>query len=183
MKFLVAHNRPRMDGFKRWLLAPGMRFQARVTWWGGEGPRPAPHEGLDLCRFEVAGGLTKNLDRHTRIPAAFAGEVAKIERDFLGQSIFMNHALLAEDGRRLLSAFGHTIPRESLQVRAEVAAGEVIAVLAGYSGKTPGLEAHLHLTFAWVPVDLKPVRLSWKTLGQDPEITLIDPLPLVSGNP
>ena len=180
MQFMVAHNRPRMDGFKRWLFQPGMLFQAEVTWWGDQARRPAPHEGLDLHRFEVTGGVTKALDQHTLIPGAFAGQVVKIERDFLGQSIFMTHAIFADGDRRLLSAFGHTVPRESLQAGAEVAAGEIIATLAGSSGKTKALAPHLHLTFAWVPKDVSPAQLTWKNLGKDPRITLIDPLTVIS---
>jgi hypothetical protein len=180
MQFLVAHNRPRMDGFQRWLFQPGMLFQAEVTWWGDQGRRPAPHEGLDLCCFEDAGGNEKTLDQHTQIPAAFAGQVVKIERDFLGQSIYMSHAIFADGGRRLLSAFGHTVPRESLQVGSQVAAGEIIAALSGFPRKKTALVPHLHLSFAWVPVDLSPAQLTWKNLGNDPEITLMDPLTVIS---
>jgi len=182
MQFLVAHNRPWMDGFKHWVFQPGMLFQAEVTWWGDQGCRPAPHEGVDLGRFEVAGGLTKALDQHTRIPTAFAGQVIKIAPDFLGQSIFMTHAIFSDGGRRLVSAFGHTVPRESLQVGSQVAAGEIIATLAGSSGKTTRLSPHLHLSFAWVPKDVSPAQLTWKNLGQDPGITLIDPLTVISAS-
>ncbi len=180
MEFMVEHNRPRMDGFKRWVFHPGMLFKAQEKWWGDQGPRYTPHEGLDLYRFEEAGGLTKTVDQHTKIPAAFAGRIVKIDQDFLGRSIYMNHAIFTAGGRQLVSAFGHTVPRESLETGRLVAAGEVIATVSRGPGQKTALAPHLHLTFAWVPVHLEPDRLDWKNLAADPGITLIDPLTVIS---
>jgi hypothetical protein len=176
MEFMLAHNRPRMDGFQGWVFHPGMLFQAQEKWWGDHGPRTVPHEGLDLYSFEVSGGQVKTVDHETRIPAAFAGQVVKIERDFLGESIYISHALYADDGRQLLSAVGHTIPRDGLKPGQQVAAGEIIAAVAGVPGQKSNLPPHLHLTFAWVPEDFRLEQLTWKNLGHDPGIRLIDPL-------
>jgi hypothetical protein len=179
MEFMVERNRPRMDGFIHWVFLPGMRFQAAEKWWGDRGRRAAPHEGLDLYSFEDATGRLKNVDRHTQIPAAFAGHLVKIHRDFLGKSIYMRHGMFAADGRWLLSAFGHTIPRDSLQIGHYVDAGEIIGAVSGVAAKPTDLPPHLHLTFAWVPADFSPAQLTWKNLGADPGITLIDPLPVI----
>jgi murein DD-endopeptidase MepM/ murein hydrolase activator NlpD len=181
MEFMVAHNRPRMDGFKRWVFHPGMLFNSSGKWWGDQGARYTRHEGLDLYRFEDAGGITKTVDQHTKIPAAFAGDIVKIDRDFLGRSIYMSHAIFTAAGRRLISVYGHTIPRESLKSGQKVAAGEIIALISGFPGKKTALAPHLHLTFAWVPVHLALNQLDWKNLADDPGITLIDPLTVISG--
>ena len=111
MEFMLEHNRPRMDGFKGWVFHPGMRFQALEKWWGDQGRRAVPHEGLDLYSFEAAGGRVKTVDQQTQIPAAFAGQVVKIDRDFLGKSIYISHAIYTAGGRQLLSAVGHTVPQ------------------------------------------------------------------------
>jgi hypothetical protein len=179
MEFLVVHNRPRMDGFQRWVLQPGMRFQALEKWWGDGGRRAAAHEGLDLYSFADASGGIKTVDRRTKIPAAFTGHIVKIEPDFLGQSIFMLHEVYQADGRRLLSALGHTVPTASLKIGQYVQAGEVVGTIAAVPGPQPTLPPHLHLTFAWAPVDIKPEHLTWKNLGHDPGITLIDPLAVI----
>ena len=72
--YLVELNRPYLDGWQKWLWEPGMLFQAPETWWGDPKPRPAPHEGLDLCCFIDDQGNIKNLAaNHIKIPAAFAG--------------------------------------------------------------------------------------------------------------
>jgi murein DD-endopeptidase MepM/ murein hydrolase activator NlpD len=179
MEFMLEHNRPRMDGFKGWVFHPGMLFQAQEKWWGDQGPRAVPHEGLDLYSFDFDGGRVKTLDRQTQIPAAFAGQVVKIDRDFLGKSIYISHAMYTDDGRQLLSAVGHTVPRDGLQTGQQVTAGEIIAAVSGFSGQKSNLPPHLHLTFAWVPVDVRVEQLTWKNLGHDPGIRLIDPLPVI----
>jgi murein DD-endopeptidase MepM/ murein hydrolase activator NlpD len=182
MEFMLAHNRPRMEGFKRWVFQPGMRFQAREKWWGDYGPRAVPHEGIDLYSFETTGGRVANVDQRTQIPAAFAGQVVKIAPDFLGQSIFISHGIYADAGRHLLSAVGHTVPREGLSPGQAVAAGEIIGAVAGVGGKKASLPPHLHLTFAWVPKNFRLEQLTWDNLGHDPGIRLIDPLALISSS-
>ena len=180
MEFMVEHNRPRMDGFKRWVFHPGMLFNSPEKWWGDQGTRYTRHEGLDLYRFEDARGKVKTVEQHTRIPAAFAGDVVKIDRDFLGKSIYMSHAIFTAAGRRLISVYGHTIPRESIESGQKVAAGEIIARISGFPDKKTTLVPHLHLTFAWVPVHAALNQLEWKNLADDPGITLIDPLKVIS---
>ena len=180
MEFMVEHNRLQMAGFKRWVFQPGMLFQASGKWWGDQGHRPAPHEGLDLHSFADAGGRVITVDQNTQIPAAFAGHIVKIDQDFLGRSIYMSHAIFTAGGRQLLSAFGHTVPRESLKTGHYVAEGEIIAAISGFPGKKTALVPHLHLTFAWVPVHLALNQLDWKNLADDPGITLIDPLTVIS---
>ena len=180
MEFMLEHNRPRMDGFKSWVFHPGMRFQALQKWWRDQGLRAVPHEGLDLYSFETDGGGVKTVDHQTQIPAAFAGQVVKIDQDFLGKSIYIRHAIYTAGGRQLLSALGHTIPRDGLKTGQQVAAGEIIAAVSGVPGKKTNLPPHVHLTFAWVPVDFRLEQLTWKNLGQDPGIRLIDPLAVVS---
>ena len=83
-QYLVAINRPHLDNFKQWIFLPGMLFNSGEKWWGDQGRRATPHEGLDLCSFAEIDGNIKNLDPHTKIPAAFAGEIVKIDPDFLG---------------------------------------------------------------------------------------------------
>ena len=179
MEFMLEHNRPRMDGFKCWVFHPGMLFLALEKWWGDQGLRAVPHEGLDLYSFETDGGGVKTVDQQTQVPAAFAGQVVKIDRDFLGKSIYISHAMYTEDGYQLLSAVGHTIPKEGLKLGQLVAAGEIIATVSGISGQKSNLPSHLHLTFAWVPEDFRLEQLTWKNLGHDPGIRLFDPLPVI----
>ncbi|MCX5893891.1 MAG: peptidoglycan DD-metalloendopeptidase family protein [Deltaproteobacteria bacterium] len=174
--YLRGCNGVALAGFKSWLFQPGMAFKAAETWWGEKQPRSSPHEGIDLCCFEATGGLIHRVDQQLQVPAAFAGEILKIDRDFLGKSIFLAHEIRAADGRRLCTAYGHTRPLAALKVGARVAAGEIIAAIAAAPGKKTGVPPHLHLTLAWIPASIAPERLAWQNLGRDPAITLIDPL-------
>lgn len=173
---LIVNNRPHLDKFKHWIFLPGMLFNSLDKWWGDQGRRATPHEGLDLCSFEEVNGSIKNLGPHTKIPAAFAGEIVKIAPDFLGKSIYIGHALFDGRGRQLYSAYGHTVPRDSLQIGSTVAEGETIAVISNLSGKKMSILPHVHITFAWVPVPVDNHDLNWDNLGRNPDMTLIDPL-------
>ncbi|MHB9074776.1 MAG: hypothetical protein ACYC6G_14765 [Desulfobaccales bacterium] len=153
-----------------------MLFNSLDKWWGDQGRRATPHEGLDLCSFAEVNGSIKNLGAHTKIPAAFAGEIVKIAPDFLGKSIYISHALFDDRGRQLYSAYGHTIPRDFLQLGSSVAEGETIAVISDLSGKKLSILPHVHITFAWIPAPVDNRVLSWDNLGRNPDMTLIDPL-------
>ena len=135
--YLLASNRPHMAGFKRWLFQPGMLFNSQETWWGEKKPRATPHEGLDLCCFEDLTGQIKQLDKNIKIPATFAGKIVKIDRDFLGKSIYLSHEIFAEDGRQLYTAYGHTEPLAAMQAGKVVEAGEIIAAVSAGPGKSP----------------------------------------------
>jgi hypothetical protein len=168
-------NRPRPDGFKQWLFHPGMLFRAREQWWGQELPRPTPHEGLDLCRYEDSDGKRRQVDQTMVIPAPFPGMVVKISRDFLGQSIFLAHSEDTADGLRLYTAFGHTRPVEGLAEGQAVAEADIIASVSRPARKT-SVPPHLHLTLAWIPGNVGYDQLTWEFLGKSPEVHLLDPL-------
>jgi hypothetical protein len=173
---LMANNRPQLDNFKQWIFQPGMLFNSLEKWWGDQGRRASPHEGLDLCVFEDINGKKKTLNRHTKIPAAFAGEIVKIEPDFLGKSIFISHGIFDDRGRQLFSAYGHTAPRASLKIGSNVAEGENIAEILALADKKLEILPHVHITFVWIPVPIADHDLNWDNLGKNPIIKLIDPL-------
>jgi hypothetical protein len=175
-ELLLAVNRPRLDGFTQWLFHPGMLFRARKQWWGHERPRPARHEGLDLCWYEDVDGRRRQVDQTTVIPAPFPGTVVKISRDFLGQSIFLAHDMELNGGRRLYTAFGHTSPVAGLAERQAVAEGEIIASVSNPANRKTAVPPHLHLTLAWIPGAAAYEQLAWDYLSAAPDITLLDPL-------
>jgi len=174
--YMLESNRAEMKGFKKWLFQPGMLFNSRETWWGEKKPRRTPHEGLDLCFFEDAAGRIKKVDGKINIPATFAGEIVKISRDFLGKSIYLSHEIFSQGRRQLYTIYGHTKPFASLKVGDKVAKGEIFATIAAQPKKSFDILPHLHLTFAWIPLQIHPDRLNWLNLGRDGAITLIDPL-------
>ena len=98
---LLECNGLREAGFHRWAFHPGMLFGAREKWWGDRGARPTPHEGIDLCLYTNEPGHLLELGESTRIPVMLDGEVTKIEKDYLGQSVYVSHGIDDGHGRRL----------------------------------------------------------------------------------
>ncbi len=163
-------------GFDRWAFHAGMLFRAREKWWGDRGRRPRPHEGIDLVLYTNEPGHLRELDESTRIPVMFDGEVIKIEKDYLGQSVYVGHGIDDGHGRRLWTMYGHTTPLEHVRPGTRVRQGEIIASFTEKRKKTTGPRPHLHLTMAWVSPERALRELSWETL-HDPEIAiLLDPL-------
>ena len=173
---LLKLNGLRNAGFDRWTFHPGMLFRATEKWWGDGGARPSPHEGIDLCLYTNEPGHLLKLDESTRIPVMFDGEVTKIEKDYLGQSVYVSHAIDDGHGRRLWTMYGHMRPSDHIKPGERVRQGDIIASLTEKRGKTTGPRPHLHLTMAWVSPERALRELNWETL-HDPEIaTLLDPL-------
>jgi hypothetical protein len=173
---LLTVNPVRLRGFKHWLFHPGMLFQSRQQWWGPGKPRSSPHEGLDLCWFADVAGHRHTLDQTVGVPVPFPGRIARISRDFLGQSIFVAHDLEPTPGRRLYTAFGHTTPRSGLAVAQTVLQDDIIATVSAATDRKTAVPPHLHLTLALIPDSVPADRLTWDHLGADPAITLLDPL-------
>lgn len=173
---LLTANRPFLGSFKHWLFHPGMLFQSPRQWWGPEKPRSSPHEGLDLCWFADVAANRHTLDQTIRVPVPFPGRIARISRDFLGQSIFVAHALEPTPGRRLYTAFGHTTPRSGLAVAQTVQEGDIIATVSAATDRKTTVPPHLHLTLALIPDSVPADHLTWDNLGTNSAITLLDPL-------
>ena len=112
---LLECNGLREAGFDQWAFSPGMLFKAPGKWWGDRGTRARPHEGIDLCLYTDETGRPFALDESTRIPVMFDGEIIKIEEDFLGQSVYVAHAIDDGHGRRLWTIYGHTRPADHIQ--------------------------------------------------------------------
>jgi hypothetical protein len=179
---LLKNNQPALAEFNQWLFQPGMRFNSLEQWWGAKKKRARAHEGLDLSGFIDARGQIRRLDQHIRIPATFAGAIVKIDRDFLGKSIYLGHEIFAADGRQLYTAYGHTDPLDWVKVGAAVREGDLLATIAAIPDQRLKILPHLHLTFAFIPVPFPLDQLNWDNLGRDRTITLVDPLPILSND-
>ena len=157
--------------FARWRLLPGMPFKAKEKWWAG-GNRGRGHNGLDLRFYETAGGEVKTLSGETKIPLIHTARIIKIIPDFIGHSIFAEHASPA-GGKRLFTIYGHVAPEEGIEDR-QLEGGCVIGRLAPSKGSVP---THLHISIALVPADKKiPLEaLNWETLDETEGVLFFDP--------
>ncbi len=176
LEYLLANNQPYMAGFKKWIFQSGMLFNSSEQWWGEKKPRPTPHEGIDLCCFEDATGTIREVNGGIKIPAAFAGQIRKIENDYLGKSIFISHDIFDEKKGQLYTIYGHTNPGAALKAPRSVAEGEIIGVIADSPGRKTSLLPHLHITVAWISPQVPIELVTWQNIAGDDRITLLDPL-------
>ena len=169
---LVKLNRLDRQGFRRWVLQPGMEFATRNKWWEDTGQRPAPHEGLDFCCFADRRGRLVNLNEKTLVPAMYDGTVVRMIKDFLGESILVQHGHY-DRGKSLYSIYAHTVPLETLQAGSRVKAGEPLATICATGKKL--MRPHLHLSVAWADESAADA-LEWQNINDTDHIVLCNPL-------
>jgi murein DD-endopeptidase MepM/ murein hydrolase activator NlpD len=168
-------------GFSGWCFRPGMLFDSHRKWWGDEGMRITPHEGCDICLYRNGRGEVLRLDEKGKIPAMYDGTVMAMIHDFLGKSIYMEHAFSDDSHNRFCTFYGHLDPNAGLQVGSVVEEGEIIATLAGSAKSKAGIFPHLHISAAWVPETIPLDQLDWGIIGERKALTLVDPLLLIGG--
>jgi murein DD-endopeptidase MepM/ murein hydrolase activator NlpD len=175
---LVLCNSVLGQEFAAWVFSPGMLFGARRKWWGDEGDRETPHEGLDLCFYRTHKGTILALAPGALIPSAFDGLVVKVSVDFLGKSLFIRHDGITAGRESLMTIFGHTAPVEGLEVGSRLTGGQVIGSVAE---PKPGqrVPPHLHVSTAWVSNAITDSELDWDKIAGSEHLRLIDPLTML----
>ena len=180
---LLECNELRKAGFRRWAFHPGMLFGAREKWWGDRGPRPTPHEGIDLCLYTNERGHLLELDPSIRIPVMFDGVVRAVFTDYLGRAIVVEHDIFVDGSpaqSRLLTVYAHTDPLKSVKPGARLNQGEVIANIAGTHRSKANILPHLHLSVAMAAPDLSFDAFVWNIMRDPGRITLLNPLYVLS---
>ena len=100
-EFLIRKNALDKGGFKGWVFCPGMLFNSTDKWWGDQGKRDKPHEGLDLCLYKDREDKILRLGEKAKVPVIYDGIVVRIVDDFLGKSVIIEHILSDFDNNRL----------------------------------------------------------------------------------
>ena len=171
---LVLKNSLDRSGFKEWVFCPGMMFNAEHKWWDGRDKRSSDHEGLDLFLYRNYDGEILRLDEGTEVPAIYDGTVVRVIDDFLGRSIFMEHA------NGLITAFGHTRPLAGIVAGTRMKEGDTIATIAEITDPKMKISPHLHISAGWISGTIPYVKLNWETIVTSDTIALIDPLELIN---
>ncbi len=175
-EFFVRKNNLVDRGFKEWFFSPGMEFNSLDKWWGDFKKRPRHHEGLDLCLYRDRNNKIKQVGEKSQIPAMYTGKVVGFIKDFLGESVILEH----DWSQRFCTIYAHTIPRRGLSVGDRVNSGDVIAFVASKGGLKSGISPHLHITMGWVIGEMSYESLKWSILGNDPSLKLVDPLKCIN---
>ena len=181
-EFLIRENGLDKSGFEGWIFCPGMLFNAIDKWWGDQGKRDKPHEGLDLCLYRDRGDMILRLGEKIKIPVIYDGVVVGIISDFLGKSVIIEHLLPNCDNRRFCTIYGHTIPDRGLHIGKIVKQGDIIATLADSSKSKADIFPHLHISLGWTSKAISYDRLDWGKIGAQNTLTLLDPLQVINCN-
>ena len=146
-----------------------------IAWWTDNGVRTAPHEGIDLCFYKDNSGQVRRIEKGTKIPVMYDGEIVHIHDDFLGQSIYVKHNTINNMKNVLHTIYGHTIPRKPCGTNMTVHEGDIIAEIA-ISPKNKSIHPHIHITMAWLPELLSIKKINWETIGNPQLVTLCNPI-------
>jgi hypothetical protein len=158
-------------GIYDWIYLKGMLFGSLEKWWGSGGERKAPHEGVDLCMYRDIDGRICNIDETFKVSVCFNGRVYRIIDDFLGKTIFIGHEVFY-NSMQLFSVYGHCIP--IIIEGRDINDGKIIVTVS--ESKNIEIKTHLHITTAWLPMNISIDRLNWKTINNPQIAKLIDPL-------
>ncbi len=175
-EYLVQENALHGHGFQEWIFYPGMLFNAADKWWGDQGKRDKPHEGLDLCPYRDRRGKMRRLDNKTKIPVIYDGTVVGIINDFLGKSVIIEHGFTDRDNNRFCTIYGHINPHKSLHVGKTLKEGDIIATLADLRNSKVTTPSHLHISLGRAHKFISYDKLDWKTMGAPNTLNLMDPL-------
>jgi hypothetical protein len=178
-QFLIRENGLDKDGFEGWVLFPGMGFNSPDKWWGDQGKRDRPHQGVDLCFYRNRQGRIRRLEVNTQIPAMYEGTVVGMLPDFIGQSVILEQAPRDHGNRRLCAIYGHTTPKDGLFAGMRVKPGQTVAALSDPNQRKMDILPHLHITLGWASPDICYDTLNWADIGVTPMLELLNPLEVI----
>ena len=174
----VSLNYPDQRESFRWCFLPGMLFQDNMSWWKNA-RRPRFHEGADFCRFYCRNFSTMQVEEGDLVPILFDGVVLKVENDFLASTIWMRHEKIRQGNMVLFSALAHVVPLDGVIAGTAFKQGKAVAAI-GRRRDLLEVSMHLHVSVFWAPHYFKTARLGWPTLPTMKEISLVDPLQVIS---
>ncbi len=164
-------------GMKRLYLYPGMEFRSEIKWWPDKGKRVTPHEGVDVCYYIDSTGEECRVTPDFRVPVMAPGKILAISKDYLGETVFLDHQY--EQRSRFISIYAHITPLPDLKIGDTVCAGDVIGTVADTTGKKNRIPAHLHISLMTIARAVPVETLDWHMISYPEDAELIDPLKML----
>ncbi|HSW39324.1 MAG TPA: M23 family metallopeptidase [Acidobacteriota bacterium] len=159
------------SGFDCWIFEPGMRFSARMEWWGDRNRRRTEHEGIDFAMGMIYGAGAGAVPEGTPVRAIADGRIVAILDDFLGKTIVVRHRGIADSDGNIFHTLLSHVQIEQCR-RGPVSKGRILGRI-GSAGKSR-VQAHLHLTGAWIPeAYADDIRMEYINPAFEP-VTLVD---------
>lgn len=178
-RMLIEKNALDRGGFECWIFCQGMLFNSPDKWWGDQGRRDFPHEGIDLCRYMDRSRRICRLDENTRIPVMHDGVVKAMFKDFLGKTVIIEHQNSGSDSAAFVSLYAHTNPRSDIDVGVAVKEGEVIATFGDTANSKSYIIPHLHFSLGIPTKSFSYEGFVWNTIRAPEKIILLDPLAIL----
>ena len=170
----VNHN---LAGTESFILYPGMEYGSYEKWWPDRGMRPTSHEGIDFCYYLDASGEEQTVSPALRVPVMAPGRVAAVCRDYLGQTLFVEHEV--QSAERFLSVYAHTVPDSGVEAGLRLSQGDVVAGIADTGGRRNRMPSHLHFTLMVVAEDVAFEMFDWDLINRSNRSKLLDPLAMI----
>jgi hypothetical protein len=155
------------------LFLAGMLFNDDRLWWGGKKTRPHRHEGIDIYLMQDINKQLANVAAHMLVPAVLPGQPVHFHRDFLGETIYIQHPEIRQDNAILHTLYGHV---SSLAGFTPIHKGQPAGKISLPETTVP---AHLHISCAWIRDDQQMDELNWNTIARNDNIVFIDPFPFL----
>ena len=180
VEHLVRCNYLSKIGFEEWIFHPGMLFNALNKWWGDQGYRHRPHEGLDLCWYRTKDGEILRLDQSIVIPVMYNGKVIKVENDYLGTSIYVCHSIYNNHREQLFTVYGHIKPDDNICAGKLLKEGGLLGTIAETGKRKTETPPHVHISVAWISESLIYENLNWESISDPGVAILINPLEIIN---
>lgn len=164
-----------LDTINHFLFQPGMLFNDSLQWWGLKERRPRPHEGIDIFLMQSSDMLTSSVLPQMLIPAILPGYLVHFHRDFLGETLYIQHPYIREKGAVLHTLYGHTRLISGSSCPSYINKGQIVGAIHS-PPVTSSVPAHLHVSCAWIREDQLMEELNWESMSAGDQVTFIDPL-------
>jgi len=167
-----------LDRITHFLFQPGMLFNDEGLWWGERKKRPRPHEGVDLFLMRDASGRLRSVSASMLIPAPLPGRLVHFHRDFLGETIYIQHPDVRHEGAVLHTLIGHLQPGAIHLCPSAITKGQTVGAINSSCATSP-VPAHPHISCAWIGKDQQMNLLDWDTSVANNNVIFIDPIPFL----
>jgi len=178
-EMLIKENALDQGGFESWIFCHGMLFNSPDKWWGDQGLRDYPHEGIDLCLYKDRANRIRRINEKTRIPVMQDGVVKAMFKDYLGKAVVIEHKHSGNNTGTFISFYAHTNPRSEIEDGVIVKEGDVIATLADTSNSKSNIIPHLHFSLGLPSKSFSYDGFVWNIIRKPQMITLMDPLAVI----
>ena len=174
-RMMIQVNNLNPANFESWAFCQGMLFGSPDKWWGDNGLRDFPHEGIDFCLYSDRSGQIRRLNEQTRIPVMHDGLVQAMFTDYLGQAIVIEHEYGHHQNGKFLSVYAHTSPQDGIRPGVTVNEGDIIATIADTKHSKAKILPHLHFSLGLPSPALCYDPFVWGIMRDADRITLLNP--------